>query len=297
MISRRTTKALSKVLLDAFTHLSGSSYFLSKESFYDFLFLHDFEPWFCNVASKPHGYNEFRGFILKLHTGESIAESTKDWSWEKRRSLGQKLIKRLAECYLSRPQSEFHPYSLSDYYEKKYRGARDELLRSLELDGYTFRENKLFYSERDVLDHEEEKGILEALYGSLRLGRRDEADHFLDLSEKHFLESRWGDSVANSRKFLECVLMEAAFAHARAVPGTDPPAKAAERPAEVRDYLEEQGLIDAKERDAISKVYGLLSHTGAHPYMAEKDQARLLRQLSLTLAQFVMLRLQGKLSP
>jgi hypothetical protein len=43
-------------------------------------------------------------------------------------------------------------------------------------------------------------------------------------------------------------------------------------------------------------VYGLLSHTGAHPYMAENDQARLLRHLALLFAHFAMLRLQGKLS-
>jgi len=38
-----------------------------------------------------------------------------------------------------------------------------------------------------------------------------------------------------------------------------------------------------------------LSETGAHPYMAESDQARLLRQLSLTLSQFVLLRLEAAL--
>ena len=56
-----------------------------------------------------------------------------------------------------------------------------------------------------------------------------------------------------------------------------------------------KGLIEKKEREAIDKVYGLLSHTGGHPYMAEGDQARLLRQLSLVLTQFALLRLEGAL--
>jgi hypothetical protein len=49
-------------------------------------------------------------------------------------------------------------------------------------------------------------------------------------------------------------------------------------------------------KEALAKVYGLLSHTGGHPYMAQNDQARLLRHLALTFSQFAMLRLRGKRS-
>jgi hypothetical protein len=66
-----------------------------------------------------------------------------------------------------------------------------------------------------------------------------------------------------------------------------------ERPVEVRSLLEEFSLLEKREREALDKVYALLSHTCGHPYMAEKDQARLLRQLSMTLGQFVLLRLDG----
>jgi hypothetical protein len=64
----------------------------------------------------------------------------------------------------------------------------------------------------------------------------------------------------------------------------------------VRDYLERSGLLESKEKEALAKVYGPLSHTGGHPYMAQNDQARLLRHLALTFSQFAMLRLRGKLS-
>ena len=66
------------------------------------------------------------------------------------------------------------------------------------------------------------------------------------------------------------------------------------RPVEVREYLVTENLLEKKEREALDKVYGLLSHTGSHPYMAEKDQARLLRQMSLLFSQFVMLRFEGR---
>jgi hypothetical protein len=67
-------------------------------------------------------------------------------------------------------------------------------------------------------------------------------------------------------------------------------------PYKVREYLQEIGLIDSKENDTIKSIYGLLSEKGGHPFMAQNDQARLLRQLALTISQFVMLRYQGFLS-
>jgi hypothetical protein len=51
--------------------------------------------------------------------------------------------------------------------------------------------------------------------------------------------------------------------------------------------------LEKKEKDALSHVYGLLSETGGHPYVAQKDQARLMRHLSLTFCQFILIRLQG----
>jgi hypothetical protein len=64
----------------------------------------------------------------------------------------------------------------------------------------------------------------------------------------------------------------------------------------VRDYLEQNGLLEGKEKDALAKVYGLLSETGGHPYMAQNEQARLLRHLALSFSQFAMLRFRGCLA-
>ena len=117
--------------------------------------------------------------------------------------------------------------------------------------------------------------------------------HFLDLSEEHFLEKRWSDSIANSRKFLESVLQEIAASHCNRAYGKPLSKETYEKPALARQYLEDEGLLESKKREAIAKIYGLLSHTGGHPYMADSDQARLLRHLSLTVGQFVLLRYKG----
>ena len=53
------------------------------------------------------------------------------------------------------------------------------------------------------------------------------------------------------------------------------------------------GKKETEEKEAIAKIYGFLSETGGHPYIANQDQARLMRHLALTFSQFVLLRLEG----
>lgn len=106
----------------------------------------------------------------------------------------------------------------------------------------------------------------------------------------------WGDTISNSRNFRESILREIAQAHSVCCQKTALPDSIYTTPWRIRDYLETQGLLEKKEKEALAQVYGLLSETGSHPYIAQKDQARLMRHLALTFAQFVMLRYQGFLN-
>jgi hypothetical protein len=151
------------------------------------------------------------------------------------------------------------------------------------------------FSESDVLETKEEMGILQSLYTNLQLGDKDTAFHHLKLSEEHYLAHRWDDSISNSRKLLECVLRDIAILFSQKVKNISLSESIYSRPVQVRDYLSKEGLLEVKEKEAVASVYGLLSETGSHPYMAQNDQARLLRHLALTFSQFVMLRLQGQL--
>lgn len=94
---------------------------------------------------------------------------------------------------------------------------------------------------------------------------------------------------------LEAVLQQAAirFETGRVEGGLS--AADLEKPVKVRDYLEHVGLLGQKEKEAVAKIYALLSDTGAHPYIAQGDQARLLRHYALTTSQFTLLRLRGAL--
>ncbi len=282
MISRRTARILGEIYMEKFTRRKYNKYNnrpyygVDDDNLYDYLYDQNYEAWFCNKAKGLGEPRSLREFIMKLHTGETMADATPNWTWQQRQRLGQQYLRNLAKDMLST--------------EMKH-----ALVSNLELDGYVYRDGKLLASESDVLDAQEEAGALEALYTSLGLANKDTMLHHLKLSEDHYLARRWDDSISNSRKVLEGVLQEVAAAYSLRVKGAAIDQRTFDMPVRIREYLEREGLLEQKETEAVRSTYGLLSHTGGHPYMAENDQARLLRHLALTFSQFVMLRLEGKL--
>lgn len=158
-----------------------------------------------------------------------------------------------------------------------------------------FKEGRLYPVESSVIDEQEEQTYLEHLIGKVSLSDEAVIKHHIKLAEEHYVNGRWDDSIANSRKFLEAILAQVADAFNLKKYGSNLSANKLSRPVEIRDYLEREKLIELKEKKAISETYGLLSGTGSHPYIAEKDQARLMWHLALTFSQFVLLRYEGYL--
>ena len=219
-----------------------------------------------------------------------MSTATLDWSWQERGNFGQRYLHDLAEDIL-------------DYWDLKNTGRSDKsaldavanLRKQLELEGYRFESGRLLESENGVLDAKEETGVIHTLYEELSLANQKTTFHHLDLTESHYVANRWDDSISNSRKFLESVLREVAVAHSSLRRDEALPGSIRNKPVRVRDYLEQEGLLESKEKAAVASVYGLLSETGGHPYMAQSEQAQLLRHLTLTFSQFVMLRFKGML--
>ncbi|MFZ2147934.1 MAG: hypothetical protein WAV28_12000 [Sedimentisphaerales bacterium] len=290
MISRKS----AMVIADAYTEKFSSSDYrghetVYKDSFYDFLYEHDYESLFCNMVQTIYGRRDLKEWILRIHTGESLSKVTPNWSCDERKKLGQVYLKNLARDFMTWFREE-----TEDWLIKDLKSFYDEMMRRLEMDGYMFRDNDLYQSEVEVLDVEAETGLLQKLYASLALSDQQTTFQFLKLAEEHYVAGRWSDCISNARKFFEAVLQQVSSKHSNAR-GVPLDSTTLQRPVVVREYLETAGLVEKKEREAIDKIYALLSHTGGHPYMAEEDQARLLRQLCLTVTQFVMLRLEGSL--
>ncbi len=296
LITRKITRLIAETYESAFKtgRTSGSStyYSIDIDKLYDFLFDNEFPGGFCNDAKKTYNAYSTRNlkeFIMKLHTGETLVRGTPEWSWEQRSALGQSYLHDLAEVIIK------HKSTLDDRFESHIIRSIDSLIAQLELEGYEYKNGKLLISEADVLDITEEVGTIENLYRELGLDNTETTFHHLSLSEEHYHNKKWDDSISNSRKFLECIIREVAATHSIRKKGAKLDSDIYSNQKSIRSYLEKEGLLEAKEREAITSVYGLLSETGGHPNMAESEEARLLRHLSLTLSQFVMLRLRGAL--
>jgi hypothetical protein len=292
MISRKSAKTIADTYHKHFTNGDRRPGFhYKRDSLYDFLYINNFEVWLLNAFNSIPTYNDrgLKEFIMRIHTGESLVSATLNWNWQQRQNLGQCILKNLAECliYQRYTDPDFERYGDTD------KNAVDFMQKVLELDGYIYHDGVLWIPEETVIKEAEEQGVLEGLMKAVDLEDITTIKHHLDLSATHYEESRWDDSISNSRKILEGVLSQVAARQSIAKEGKSLPPKTLERAVEVRDYLEQCGLIEKKEKETISQVYGLLSDTGGHPYIAERDQARLMRHLSLTFTQFILLRLEG----
>ncbi len=311
MISRRTASAIADVYEHMFGYMKYVSggrnysayhdYRVDTNGFYDYLYDREYPAWFCNTARsiKAHApgikKRAVKDIVLKLHTGETIAAP--EWTWEQREKLGQRFLQDLAQDALNQHARllDAPDSSITDRITQDRKEQVRTLVSRLQLDGYEYKDGRLLAPEYDVLDVEEEAGVLHSLYAELSLPNKEKNLQFLKLSEEHYVAQRWPDAIHNSRKFLEGTLQEIAAAHSLRVKETELVEGTYKRAVRVRDYLEREGLLDTKETEALAKVYGLLSETGSHPNMAYNDQARLLRHLALTFSQFAMLRLQGSL--
>lgn len=280
MISRKTARLIADSYIATF---SNENFRLNLQELSDFIYDERYESWFWNVFQTSHSQDLVRQRIMNLHTGDTFQWFNQIFAEPQK--VGQEFLFRLAE-------------SLLKYYEensgrlKHAESHVQDLTAHLELDGYIYVRHKLYPTERSVIDEQAEQSYLELLINESNLLDKNLIKHHLNLSEQAYSESRWSDTISNARNFLESILSQVANGLSAQV-GVPLPATLAIHPFQVRDYLENHGLIDSVEKTAIGKVYGLISNTGSHPNMAHRDQARLMRNLSLTFSQYVLLQWKG----
>ncbi len=108
MISRATTISLAELYCGLFVErkfikimgIIDEKHVLNHNRFYDYLFKRDYDAWFLNQFKSSLQERQFKEFLMKIHTGESLLVGTPEWNWEQREKLGQLYLKNLAEDFL-----------------------------------------------------------------------------------------------------------------------------------------------------------------------------------------------------
>lgn len=293
MISRKTAKAIAEAYDSRFLIRSGrtANYIVNRDAVYDFLFENDYEPWFMNlVRYLGSSKRALHDLILRLHTGESLAPFAQELSRDQLEQVGQLMLRKLSEDILQ------YYTDADEYVSDATQKAVGRMQAGLELDGFQFQAGKLYATELAVIEEQEEEGALRRLISALTIPEEDVISYHLELSREQYIAGNWSDSISNSRKYLESILKGAAARYHLAQSSAMLTEQMLSKPYQVRDYLETSGLLVGNEKETVAKVYGLLSETGGHPYIAEKDQARLMQHLALIFSQFILLRLQGALA-
>ena len=144
-----------------------------------------------------------------------------------------------------------------------------------------------------MIDEQREQTYLDALINTSNLPEPDIIKHHMRLSEEHYVNKKWDDSISNSRKVLDATLSQVATNVFLKVNNKSIPPEMLKNATDIRLFLEREGLVTKQERELLDKLYALLSASGGHPFIAERDQARLLRQQVLTNCQFVLIQYQG----
>jgi hypothetical protein len=306
MISRKSTKILAELYKEIFsgTYQTRSeygretiwAYELYRDLLQDYFFERDYPSWFLFIIKHTNVFEEraIIELIQGLHTGSFIINYNFGLDSERINSViieGKELLPKLSVDILN--------YVFPERFEK-YSDSKKEMVNNfvnqLELDGYKYHNRELFQYEKNIFDEEEKKELITQLISELSFQNQEVITHHLNLIETNYLQEKWDDSIGNSRKFFEAILKEIADQYSLRKYSRHLPEEIIGWPVEVRKYLEKENLFEKQEIFTIKEIYSLMSETGNHPYIADKEQALFLRNLSLIISHFSILKLIGWLN-
>lgn len=286
-LSRKTVLVLAALYVETFkmpayrrSKFAEDHVVIDTKALYECAYAHNCDSWLCTHLEYQRKESVLRPFILKLHTGESV--NNDQWTLPQRATYGQAKLLELCVAILSAG-----PETLDD-------ADRNALRSALELDGYVFRDGRLLPSEGETQDVDAERGELMQLYASLGLPNAATVRDCLEASERNYVEGHYRDCISNARHYAEQILHDVADAW-NARPGTPDLVIGANQPAAgpCRNYLHDVGVLTTDEREVFRTLHGLLSGTGGHPNIAERDEARVFRRLATSMSLYLMLSYQA----
>ena len=280
MISRRTTLLIANIICNNFTHevretdyrgyTKGYSKKVIENKLRDFLFEFNVDGFTIDKIS--HSFvskEDLKKEILNMHTGY-FYNKEKYFNFT---GMGQKDIKMIAVGILYK---RIQPESLE---------ALENLLR---IDGYIYEKEKLYEINTDVDD---KANIIKSKFAKFGFDNQDEFDTFYANMNEHFENSKWEDSIHNSRKLYEIVLKECAKYYSKNIVKDNKNLSNA-KPVEIRLYLEQNKYFSEDESNIIQYYYKYLSNIGSHPKLALEEQADFSRVMSINTILYAINRLE-----
>ncbi|MBQ9023907.1 MAG: hypothetical protein IJ105_01645 [Bacilli bacterium] len=275
MISRRTTLLIADIICNEFTHRvydSNSRRYtsrISEDLLRNFLFEFNIDGFTINKICKCY-YNksDLKKQILDMHTGYFYNKT----EYNSFVSLGQKDIKGIAIGILYK---KLQPESLN---------SLENLLR---IDGYIYEKEKIYEINTDVDD---KANIIKNQFYKFGFNNQEEFDTFYANMNEHFENSKWEDSIHNSRKLYEIVLKECAIYYSKNIAKDNIDLSNA-KPVDIRLYLEKNNYFSEDESNIIQYYYKYLSNIGSHPKLALEEQADFSRVMSINTILYAINRL------
>jgi hypothetical protein len=307
MIGRGTTIRLAEAAQARFSAANGPGRgrWVPWDAVHDFFYGWGFDAQFCKAIEQAarNGERRFTEFILGLQTGDSVGQLRETYVAEPEVE-GQALLRKFAQALLAdfeqsptlrRDVSAQTANALAQAFRRLRQLSIDALKSALELDGFGWIDGALIHRDSTPIDTEKQRDLLVVKAAEIGLAGQDLFSHALRRSADAYQSGNWEDCVGNARKALELVLRECAVLHSARTGGVGLTQSDLDRPYKVRDYFRDEGLLEVKEHEALGTNYGLLSEVGNHPYIAQREQARMLRQIALILTEFVLVRTEGAL--
>lgn len=158
----------------------------------------------------------------------------------------------------------------------------------MRIDGYIYEKEKLYEINTDVDD---KANLIKSKFKKYGFNNETEFDVFYANMNEHFENSKWEDSIHNSRKLYEIVLKECAIYYSKNI-AKDNEKLSNAKPIDVRLYLEKNNYFSEDESNIIQYYYKYLSNIGSHPKLALEEQADFSRVMSINTILYAINRLE-----
>ena len=195
---------------------------------------------------------------------------------------GHSLLLKFAEYLFNKRKA------LPDY--EGWYGELEQLLNSLELDGFRLYQGKLIPADTAIFDQPKQISLLVEQIRTVKTSSEQILLHHFSNGEQAYLEGKDDTAVGEWRKFFERLLRD--IAEETGLKRQDLKKDAMKLTMkDLFPYLEEAGFLDSDEKLAFSSSWAFLS-SGAHPGIGNKDQAYLAMVLSLSFGHVALRKFQ-----